>query len=78
MRGRSPPHGWADGGLRDVEYKLGDVNDTILLEVNNVLTEIQIHNVFGVVKGLIDPGMLRRSTSCAESDTHLPLCRGLK
>ncbi|XP_058274138.1 transferrin receptor protein 1-like isoform X2 [Hemibagrus wyckioides] len=53
MGGRSPPRGWADGGLQ--EYKLGDYNDIISLEMNNVLTEIQIHNVFGVIKGLIDP-----------------------
>ncbi|TTN01735.1 Transferrin receptor protein 1 [Bagarius yarrelli] len=55
MAGRVPPHGWADGGLRDVEYKLGDINDTVFVEVNNKLTEIQIHNVFGVIKGFIDP-----------------------
>ncbi|XP_060762416.1 transferrin receptor 1a [Neoarius graeffei] len=53
MGGRSPPHGWADGGLQ--EYKLGSINDTVSVEVNNVLSEIQIHNVFGVIKGLADP-----------------------
>ncbi|KAK3513435.1 hypothetical protein QTP70_014262, partial [Hemibagrus guttatus] len=53
MGGRSPPHGWADGGLQ--EYKLGTTDDIISLEMNSVLTEIQIHNVFGVIKGLIDP-----------------------
>ncbi|MCJ8745246.1 hypothetical protein PDJAM_G00128070 [Pangasius djambal] len=55
MGGRVPPRGWADGGLRDVEYRLGDINDTVSVEVNNVLTEIQIHNVFGVIKGYVDP-----------------------
>ncbi|XP_027014062.2 transferrin receptor 1a [Tachysurus fulvidraco] len=53
MGGRGPPRGWADGGLQ--EYKLGDLNDVVSLQMNNVLTEIQIHNVFGVIKGLIDP-----------------------
>ncbi|KAI5092645.1 transferrin receptor protein 1 [Silurus meridionalis] len=53
MEGRSPPHGWGNGGLQD--YKLGSTNDIVSVEVNNLLTEIQIHNVFGVVKGFIDP-----------------------
>lgn len=56
MKGRSPPRGWAEGGLRDVNYNVGDPNDTISVEVNNVPNEIQIHNVFGIIKGLIDPG----------------------
>ncbi|XP_053083462.1 transferrin receptor protein 1 isoform X2 [Pangasianodon hypophthalmus] len=55
MGGRSSPRGWADGGLQDVEYKLGNINNTVSVEVNNVLTEIQIHNVFGVIKGYVDP-----------------------
>lgn len=53
-------NGWADGGLQNVDYKLGDVNDTVSVTVNNVLNEIQIHNVFGVIKGFVDPGTLRR------------------
>lgn len=56
MKGRVPPRGWADGSLQGVEYRLGSVNDTVSVEVKNVLTEIQIHNVFGVIKGLVDPG----------------------
>ncbi|KAM9440014.1 transferrin receptor protein 1-like [Clarias gariepinus] len=55
MEGRVPPRGWADGSLQGVEYRLGSVNDTVFVEVKNVLTEIQIHNVFGVIKGLVDP-----------------------
>lgn len=34
--------------------KLGDESDTITVEVNNVLTEKKIHNVFGVIKGFVD------------------------
>ncbi|KAM4728636.1 transferrin receptor protein 1-like [Anableps anableps] len=35
--------------------KLGDEHDIITVEVNNVLTEKKIHNVFGVIKGFVDP-----------------------
>ncbi|KAF5902891.1 transferrin receptor protein 1-like [Clarias magur] len=55
LAGRHPPRGWADGSLKNVDYRLGSVNDTVSVEVKNVLTEIQIHNVFGVIKGLVDP-----------------------
>ncbi|XP_062844164.1 transferrin receptor protein 1-like [Trichomycterus rosablanca] len=55
MGGQSSPDGWADGGLRTGNYRLGGDNDIISLEVNNVLNETVINNVFGVIKGLIDP-----------------------
>ncbi|XP_062844211.1 transferrin receptor protein 1-like [Trichomycterus rosablanca] len=55
MGGRDAPRGWGDGGLQNVMYKLGAAEDVISVEVNNVLTEIIIHNVFGVIKGFIDP-----------------------
>ena len=42
------------GGLR-----LGDENDVITVEVNNVLTEKKINNVFGVIKGFVDAGKIR-------------------
>ncbi|KAI7810117.1 transferrin receptor 1a [Triplophysa rosa] len=45
---------WSDGLLRDVLYRLGDDGDVITVEVNNVLTEKKIHNVFGVIKGYVD------------------------
>ncbi|XP_032421763.1 transferrin receptor protein 1 [Xiphophorus hellerii] len=35
--------------------KLGDETDVITVNVNNVLTEKRIHNVFGVIKGFVDP-----------------------
>ncbi|KAI4904695.1 hypothetical protein NFI96_027265 [Prochilodus magdalenae] len=54
MGGRDPPRGWGDGGLRDVSYKLGSDSDLISVDVNNVLTEKKIHNVFGVIKGYVD------------------------
>lgn len=37
-------------------HKLGDENDIIEVEVNNVLTEKKISNVFGVIKGIVDSG----------------------
>lgn len=36
--------------------RMGDENDTIRVEVNNVLTEKKISNVFGVIKGIVDSG----------------------
>uniref|UniRef100_A0A3B1J472 Transferrin receptor protein 1 n=1 Tax=Astyanax mexicanus TaxID=7994 RepID=A0A3B1J472_ASTMX len=50
--GRDPPRGWGNGGLQ--KYKLGGDDDLVTVEVNNVLTEKKIHNVFGVIKGLVD------------------------
>uniref|UniRef100_A0A4W4ENY0 Transferrin receptor protein 1 n=1 Tax=Electrophorus electricus TaxID=8005 RepID=A0A4W4ENY0_ELEEL len=41
-------------GLQNVTYKLGGDNDVASVEVNNVLIEKRIHNVFGVIKGFID------------------------
>ncbi|XP_066508360.1 transferrin receptor protein 1-like [Hoplias malabaricus] len=55
MGGRDPPRGWGDGGLRGVTYKLGNESDLVTVEVNNVLTEKKIHNVFGVIRGFEDP-----------------------
>lgn len=40
-------------------YRLGGVDDVINVEVNNVLTEKRINNVFGVIKGFVDPGTVR-------------------
>ncbi|KAK5849960.1 hypothetical protein PBY51_014252 [Eleginops maclovinus] len=42
------------GSLLSVEYKLGG-SKNITVEVNNVLVDKEIHNVFGVIKGFIDP-----------------------
>ncbi|XP_052398483.1 transferrin receptor protein 1 [Carassius gibelio] len=36
-------------------YKLGSENDHITVEVNNNLAHTKIHNVFGVIKGYVDP-----------------------
>lgn len=46
------PESW--GGIN----KLGEENDVITVEVNNILTEKKIHNVFGVIKGFVDAGMI--------------------
>lgn len=55
-------HDWSDGLLRDVNYNLGDDGDVITVEVNNALTEKKIHNVFGVIKGYVDEGILSHYT----------------
>ena len=60
MEGRNTPRSWKDGGLSGVLYKLGDLSDIVSVEVNNVLVETKIHNVFGVIKGVTDAG----STLC--------------
>lgn len=43
------------GGIPSLTYKLGG-KENITVEVNNVLVNTEIHNVFGVIKGLTDPG----------------------
>ncbi|KAM8727995.1 transferrin receptor protein 1-like [Acanthopagrus schlegelii] len=48
LGGQNAPETW--GGMN----RLGDESDLITLEVNNVLVEKEIHNVFGVVKGFVD------------------------
>uniref|UniRef100_A0A8C9ZGL0 Transferrin receptor 1b n=1 Tax=Sander lucioperca TaxID=283035 RepID=A0A8C9ZGL0_SANLU len=42
------------GGLPSVAYSLGG-SENITVEVNNVLVNREIHNVFGVIKGFTDP-----------------------
>lgn len=42
------------GGLPSVDYRLGG-SKNITVEVNNVLVNTEIHNVFGVIKGVTDP-----------------------
>ncbi|XP_029480117.1 transferrin receptor protein 1-like [Oncorhynchus nerka] len=49
MEGKSAPTGWEGVG------KLGDNDDMVTVEVNNVLAEKLIVNVFGVIKGFVDP-----------------------
>lgn len=43
------------GGFPSVIYRLGG-EENITVEVNNVLVNKEVHNVFGVIKGLVDPG----------------------
>ncbi|XP_036410856.1 transferrin receptor 1b [Megalops cyprinoides] len=54
MSGNNAPSQWV-GLLGGVSYKMGGDNDNVTVEVNNVLTEKKIHNVFGVIKGFVDP-----------------------
>ncbi|KAM6948257.1 transferrin receptor protein 1-like [Aplochiton taeniatus] len=49
LGGLGVPAEW--GGMT----KLGEEGDLVTMEVNNVLTEKKIHNVFGVIKGFVDP-----------------------
>ncbi|XP_008293079.1 transferrin receptor protein 1 [Stegastes partitus] len=48
LTGQNLPDGW------DGYNRLGDEGDTLTLEVNNVLTEKKMNNVFGVIKGFVD------------------------
>ncbi|XP_047223994.1 transferrin receptor protein 1-like [Girardinichthys multiradiatus] len=48
LRGQNKPENW------EGYNRLGDESDTITVEVNNVLAEKKIHNVFGVIKGFVD------------------------
>ncbi|KAG8013948.1 Transferrin receptor protein 1 [Nibea albiflora] len=48
LGGQNVPESWG------VITKLGDETDVITVEVNNVLTEKKIINVFGVIKGFVD------------------------
>ncbi|KAM9322781.1 transferrin receptor protein 1-like [Pholidichthys leucotaenia] len=48
LGGPGRPEQWEGFG------NLGGENDTVTVEVNNVLTEKRIHNVFGVIKGFVD------------------------
>ncbi|CAM4596082.1 unnamed protein product [Leuciscus chuanchicus] len=52
LGGRTLPDGWNDGMLWDT--RLGNEDDNITVEVNNVLVQRKIHNVFGVIKGYMD------------------------
>lgn len=48
----------ADSGFKgalDLVYRLGGQKN-ITVEVNNVLVNKEIHNVFGIIKGITDPG----------------------
>ncbi|XP_041751508.2 transferrin receptor protein 1 [Coregonus clupeaformis] len=49
MEGKNAPTGWVGVG------KVGDDDDVVTVEVNNVLAEKMINNVFGVIKGFVDP-----------------------
>ncbi|XP_059199992.1 transferrin receptor 1a isoform X2 [Centropristis striata] len=51
LEGQNVPEAWKSF----TNNRLGSDNDVITLEVNNVLTEKRIHNVFGVIKGYVDP-----------------------
>ncbi|XP_039528000.1 transferrin receptor 1a [Pimephales promelas] len=53
LRGRLLPVGWSPEMFSDTKF--GDEGDNITVEVNNVLVQKKIHNVFGVIKGYLDP-----------------------
>ncbi|KAL1006535.1 hypothetical protein UPYG_G00073560 [Umbra pygmaea] len=42
------------GALTDVAYTIGGAMN-VTVEVNNVLQDTEIHNVFGVIKGFVEP-----------------------
>ncbi|XP_041717658.1 transferrin receptor 1b [Coregonus clupeaformis] len=53
--GPEAPHSFI-GELDNVKYTLGGASsDDVTVEVNNVLQDTEIHNVFGVIKGFTEP-----------------------
>lgn len=54
LGGQNVPEAW--GGIN----RLGDETDNVTVEVNNVLVEKRINNVFGVIEGLVDAGKVMR------------------
>ncbi|XP_068587656.1 transferrin receptor protein 1-like [Cebidichthys violaceus] len=48
LGGQNAPPAWT------AFNKLGDESDVIVVEINNILTEKKINNVFGVIKGFVD------------------------
>lgn len=68
MGGNSAPKSF-QGGLPD--YKLGNENDPLLtVEVNNVLIDTKIYNVFGVIKGFIDAGEFQSCIALCVNARH--------
>lgn len=55
MNGQTSLPNW-EGRLMGITYALGSDNDIVTVEVNNSLVEKKIHNVFGIIKGFVDPG----------------------
>lgn len=54
LGGQNVPEAW--GGVN----RLGDESDHVTVEVNNILAEKKINNVFCVIKGLVDAGKIMR------------------
>ena len=65
LGGDAVPSEW--GGIS----KLGDENDVITVEVNNVLTQKNISNVFGVIKGYVDPGTTFLRSKCSKINSRV-------
>lgn len=53
LGGQNVPQGW--NGIN----RMGDEKDIITVEVNNVLSEKKVSNVFGVIKGIVDSGQIQ-------------------
>ncbi|XP_043082455.1 transferrin receptor 1b [Puntigrus tetrazona] len=53
MGGKDAPTRFKGGLL--TSYKLGSESDKVTVEVNNNLADSKIHNVFGVIRGYVDP-----------------------
>lgn len=55
MRGASAPPGFTGTLLGVTKYTLGGATN-VTVTVNNILVDTKIYNVFGVIKGFMDPG----------------------
>ena len=60
MRGQKAPENWK-GKIEGVEYNLGPEMETgfkIRLKTHNYLERAQSYNVFGAIKGNLEPGKI--------------------
>ena len=69
MKGKDAPTNFK-GTLKGLsKYVLGGDGDVVSVTVNNVQVDTKIHNVFGVIKGFVDPGELPAQVYCVSLNT---------
>ena len=71
--GKTPPEEWK-GEIPDVEYNLGPMIKTgykIRLTTHNYLERVQSYNVFGAIRGELEPGITNNFLYCEQCQTSL-------
>lgn len=84
MKGKDAPENFK-GTLQGVRYTLGGQTN-VSVTVNNVLIDTKIYNMFGIIKGFMDPGEeLERAPAChahervgIECELGVCFCRSLR